>query len=193
MEITQEHIEKIKKYLFMLDLIVNCTERHEARAQEEHTVFSQPGMRYSIAKALVYSLKQDAYFQTISELDKEYIMAKILDDVKGRMLEDIVLLETCKAAPRNLDVFKFKFDIRGEYDMVIYDTNTNTCRIYEVKHSDKIVEQQTRFLRMKELNEITEKRFGKIVGKYVIYRGKTQGVDGIQYVNVEEYLNSLAS
>ena len=177
----------------MLDLIVNCTERHEARAQEEHTIFAQPGMRYSIAKALVYSLKQDAYFQSVSEIDKEYIMAKILDDVKGRMLEDIVLLETCKAAPRSLDVFKFKFDVRGEYDMVIYDKNTNTCRIYEVKHSDKIVEQQTRFLRMEELNEITENRFGKITGKYVIYRGKTQDVDGIQYVNVEEYLNSLGS
>ena len=51
--ITQEHLEKVKKYLFMLDLIVNCTERHEARTQEEHIVFSQPGMRYSIAKALV--------------------------------------------------------------------------------------------------------------------------------------------
>ena len=192
-EITQEHIEKIKKYLFMLDLIVNCTERHEARVQEEHTIFSQPGMRYSIAKALVYSLKQDAYFQSVSELDKEYIAAKILDDVKGRMLEDIVLLETYKAAPRSWEVFKFKFDVRGEYDMVIYDKNTNTCRIYEVKHSDKIVEQQTRFLRMEELNEITEKRFGRITGKYVIYRGKTQDVGGIHYVNVEEYLNNLGS
>ena len=192
-EITQEHIEKIKKYLLMLDLLINCTERHETLGQTEHTVFSQPGMRYSIAKALVYSLRQDMYFQSISELDKEYITAKILDDVKGRMLEDIVLLETSKAAPRSQDVFKFKFDVRGEYDMVIYDKNTNTCRIYEVKHSDKIVEQQSRFLRMEELNEITEKRFGKITGKYVIYRGKTQDVDGIQYVNVEEYLNSLAS
>ncbi|MBQ7923654.1 MAG: AAA family ATPase [Clostridia bacterium] len=190
-EITQEHIEKVKKYLFMLDLIVNCTERHESRAQSEHTVFSQPGMRYSIAKALVYSLGQDEYFQTVSEIDKQYIITKILDDVKGKMLEDIVLLETYKAASRSQDVFKFKFDIRGEYDMVIYDRDTNTCRIYEVKHSDKIVPQQTRFLRMEELNEITEKRFGKITGKYVIYRGDTQDVDGIQYVNVEQYLKSL--
>ena len=46
---------------------------------------------------------------------------------------------------------------------------------------------------MEELNEITEKRFGKITGKYVIYRGKSQDVDGIQYVNVEEYLNNLGS
>ena len=39
--------------------------------------------------------------------------------------------------------------------------------------------------------ERIEKRFGKIVGKYVIYRGKSQDVDGIQYVNAEEYLKSL--
>ena len=45
---------------------------------------------------------------------------------------------------------------------------------------------------MEELNEITEKRFGKITGKYVIYRGQTQEVDGVQYVNVEDYLNGLA-
>ena len=192
-EVTEEHIKKIRKYLFMLDLIVNCTERHESRAQTEHIVFSQPGMRYSIAKALVYSLKQDAYFQSVSELDKEYIVAKILDDVKGRMLEDIVLLETYKTSPRSQEVFKFKFDVRGEYDMVIYDKNTNTCRLYEVKHSDKIVKQQTKFLCMEDLNEIAEKRFGKIAGKYVIYRGRTQDVDGIQYVNAEEYLKSLAS
>ena len=190
-EITQEHIEKVKKYLFMLDLIVNCIERHETRGQSEHTVFFQPGMCYSIAKALVYSLKQDEYFKSVSELDKEYIATKILDDVKGRMLEDIVLLETSKAAPRSQEVFKFKFDVRGEYDMVIYDKDTNTCRIYEVKHSDKIVEQQARFLRMEELNEITEKRFGKITGKYVIYSGETKDVDGVQYVNATEYLKSL--
>ena len=192
-KVTEEHIKKIKKYLFMLDLIVNCTERHEARAQTEHIVFSQPGMRYSIAKALVYALKEDTYFQSVSELDKEYIIAKILDDVKGRMLEDIVLLETYKASPRSQEVFKFKFDVRGEYDMVIYDKNTNSCRLYEVKHSDKIVKQQTKFLCMEELNEIVEKRFGRIAGKYVIYRGKTQDVHGIQYLNVEEYLKSLAS
>ncbi len=189
--ITQEHIDKVKKYLFMLDLIVNCTERYEARGEAEHTVFSQPGMRYSIAKALVYSLKQDEYFQSVSEMDKEYIIKKILDDVKGRMLEDIVLLETLKAAPRKYEVFKFKFETGGEYDMVIYDNTTNTCRIYEIKHSDKIVPRQTRHLCDEELTSLTEKRFGQITGKYVIYRGKTQDVNGIQYLNVEEYLKTL--
>ena len=114
-----------------------------------------------------------------------------MSDIQGCMMEDIVLLETKMAYPK-CEVFKLMF-ARGEFDMVVFDPEAASCSIYEVKHSDKMVEQQTRFLRMKELNEITEKRFGKIVGKYVIYRGKTQDVDGIQYVNVEEYLNSLAS
>ena len=190
-EITQEHVDKVKKYLFMLDLIVSCKEYHEINGSTEHVVFAQPGMRYSIAKALVYSLGKDAYFNTVSEVDKEYIATKILEDVKGRMLEDMVLLETSKVASKNQDVFKFKFDIRGEYDMVIYNKTANTCCIYEIKHSNKVVEQQTRFLRMEELNQIIEKRYGRITGKYVIYGGKTQDVDDIHYVNVEEYLKSL--
>ena len=189
--VTKEHIEQIKKYLFMLDLTVNCAERYEGAGEAEHVVFTQPGMRYSIAKALVYSLKQDEYFKSVPEIDREYIAEKILEDVKGRMLEDIVLLETYKAAPRNLDVFKFKFDLGGEYDMVIYDRDSNTCRIYEVKHSTKIADRQTRFLRDKQINAITEKRFGSITGKYVIYRGEAQDTDGIHYVNAEEYLRSL--
>ena len=51
--ITQELIDKVKKYLLMLDLIVNCPERYESGKKAEHIVFSQPGMRYAIAKALV--------------------------------------------------------------------------------------------------------------------------------------------
>ena len=144
--ITQEHIEKVKKYLLMLDLTVNCSERYESGKQSEHTVFSQPGMRYAIAKALVYSLMQDEYFRSVSELDKEYVVAKILVDVKGRMLEDIVLLEVQKFVSRNEEVFKFKFDSGGEFDMVIYDKQKHTCRIYEVKHSMEIAEKQTRYL-----------------------------------------------
>ena len=190
-EITEEHIVKVKKYLHMLDLIVDCTERYESSSQSEYTLFSQPGMRYSLTKALVYALGQDEYFVTRSESDKAYIIEKILYDVKGKMLEDIILLETSKACPRNEDAFKFKFDAGGEYDMVVYDKISNNCRIYEIKHSDQIVNEQTRHLRNEEFNAIIEHRFGKIVGKYVIYKGENATVDGIEYVNAEEYLRKL--
>ena len=189
--ITQEHIDKVKKYLLMLDLIVNCPERYESGKQAEHIVFSQPGMRYAIAKALVYSLMQDAYFASISEADKAYITGKILDDVKGRMLEDIVLLEVRKTAPSTMEAFKFKFDAGGEFDMVIYDKASQNCRIYEIKHSTEANEKQTLHLRDAEKCQIVEKRFGPISGKFVLYRGKDTFAEGVQYLNVENFLCGL--
>lgn len=189
--ITQEHIDKVKKYLLMLDLIVNCPERYESGKQAEHIVFSQPGMRYAIAKALVYSLMQDAYFASIPEADKAYITGKILDDVKGRMLEDIVLLEVCKAAPSTMEAFKFKFDAGGEFDMVIYDKTSQNCRIYEIKHSAKANEKQTLHLRDAEKCQIIENRFGPISGKFVLYRGKDKFAERVQYLNVENFLCGL--
>ena len=190
-EVTQEHVDKVKKYLLMLDLIMECAERYESGKIEEYTVFSQPGMRYSIAKALVYSLMQDAYFRSISELDKEYIANKLLDDVKGRMLEDIVLLEVSKAAAKTEEVFKFKFDTGGEYDMVIYDKKAHTCRLYEIKHSSEIAERQTRYLMDEEKCKIAESKFGRISGKYVLYRGENTSAYGVQYLNVEQFLCGL--
>ena len=189
--ITQEHIDKVKKYLLMLDLIVNCPEQYESGKQAEHIVFSQPGMRYAIAKALVYSLMQDAYFASISEADKAYITGKILDDVKGRMLEDIVLLEVRKIAPSTMEAFKFKFDAGGEFDMVIYDKAGQNCRIYETKHSTEVNEKQTIHLRDAEKCQIVEKRFGPISGKFVLYRGKDTFAEGVQYLNVENFLCGL--
>ena len=189
--ITQEHIDKVKKYLLMLDLIVNCPERYESGKQAEHIVFSQPGMRYAIAKALVYSLMQDAYFASISEADKAYITGKILDDVKGRMLEDIVLLEVRKTAPSTMEAFKFKFDAGGEFDMVIYDKTSQNCRIYEIKHSTETNEKQTLHLRDAEKCQIIENRFGPISGKFVLYRGKDKFAEGVQYLNVENFLCGL--
>ena len=189
--ITQEHIDKVKKYLLMLDLIVNCPERYESGKQAEHIVFSQPGMRYAIAKALVYSLMQDAYFASISEADKAYITGKILDDVKGRMLEDIVLLEVRKTAPSTMEAFKFKFDAGGEFDMVIYDKTSKNCRIYEIKHSTEANEKQTLHLRDAEKCQIVEKRFGPISGKLVLYRGKDTFAEDVQYLNVENFLCGL--
>ena len=38
----------------------------------------------------------------------------------------------------------------------------------------------------------TEHRYGPIGEKFVLYRGESQVIEGIQYQNVEEYLRSLA-
>ena len=109
----------------------------------------------------------------------------------GRMMEDIVLLETMLAHP-DKKVFKLQFPI-GEYDMVVYDPKELSCEIYEVKYSTEMVPEQCRHLKDEEKCAMTIHRYGDIRGKYVIYRGNPCSCGDVQYLNVEEYLKSLGN
>ena len=114
---------------------------------------------------------------------------RILTDIKGRMLKDIVLLETKLATPKK-QVFVLQFPV-GEFDMVVFDPNAGSCRIFEIKHSEEAAPQQYRHLIDAEKCAQTEHRYGPITGRFVLYRGKDQVVEGIRYQNVEEYLKTL--
>ena len=72
----------------------------------------------------------------------------------------------------------------------IYKAGQN-CRIYEIKHSTEVNEKQTLHLRDAEKCQIVEKRFGPISGKFVLYRGKDTFAEGVQYLNVENFLCGL--
>lgn len=126
--ITTAHIIEIKQYLTALELIVDCPIESADPGIEpvEHILFTQPGMRYCQAQALIHSLLKDEQFSALSEYDKTQITGRILEEVRGRMMEDIVLLETMKAADKDHRVFKLQFEA-GEFDMVIYDQKENSC------------------------------------------------------------------
>ena len=76
--------------------------------------------------------------------------------------------------------------------MVVFDPEAGSCRIFEIKHSEEAVPQQYRHLTDEQKCAQTEHHYGPITGKFVLYRGKSQVVNGIQYQNVEEYLRNLA-
>lgn len=190
--ITNVHVEEIKEYLKALDLIVDVpNETIIPRAEPlENIIFTQPGMRYCQAQALVHSLAKDEIFSSLSEQEKTIVSERILEEVRGRMMEEIVLLETFKSAKKNKRVFKLTFSV-GEYDMAIYDSKENTCECYEIKHSDQIVPAQTRYLDDEEMLHQTIKRFGNISKRCVLYRGENMILEnGIEYQNVEEYLKN---
>lgn len=192
-EITPSQVARIKEYLKGLDLIVECPIRNAEMGleKEERILFTQPGMRYCQAQALVYSLMQDETFGQLTEDEKTFITDRILEEVRGRMLEDIVLLETMKALGRNYDVFKYQF-ATGEYDMLIYGRNERGCAAYEIKHSDKCVSEQSRHLRNENMLSLTTPRFGTLEGRYVLYLGEnTDTEDGIAYRNAEQFLKAL--
>lgn len=191
--ITNAHVEEIKEYLKALDLIVDVPSETIIPSAEplENIIFTQPGMRYCQAQALVHSLAKDELFASLSEKEKTMVSERILEEVRGRMMEDIVLLETFKSAKKNKRVFKLTFSV-GEFDMAIYDSKENTCECYEIKHSVQIVPAQTKYLIDEEKLNQTSKRFGKISKRCVLYRGEDTVLEnGIEYRNVEAYLKEL--
>ena len=141
-------------------------------------------------KPLIRSLLLDETFSALSLAERTAVQQRILTEIKGRMLEDIVLLETKLANPKK-QVFGLQFPV-GEFDMVVFDPEAGSCRIFEIKHSEEAASQQYRHLIDEQKCAQTEHRYGPITGKFVLYRGESQVIDGIQYQNVEEYLRSLA-
>lgn len=196
--ITDSHVEEIKQYLKRLDLIddLDIETLTGSEGKLNYTIFTQPGMRFCQAQALVYSLMKDEQIKNLQEREINLITEKIIEGVLGHMLEDIVIYETRRVLMPNRhenkkQVFQIRFEA-GEFDMVIYDKQTNTCEIYEIKHSLEAVPFQYRHLINEDKIELTEKRFGKITKKCVLYRGETmQSENDVMYKNVEEYLNEL--
>lgn len=185
------HAFEIKEYLQLLDLICEIDERSfpNINVVKNNIVITQPGLRYAQANALIDSLLLDEKFSSLSLKDKNYLSERILNEIKGRMMEDIVLLETKMANPYK-EVFKLKFAI-GEFDMVVFDKEQSSCEIYEIKYSKEIVTNQYRHLIEEEKLKLTTFKFGEIKSKNVIYRGDSKLVNDIRYINVEEYLNNL--
>ena len=190
-ELTDDHRYEIKEYLDLLDLTVDLDVVYLSKLnkKEKHTAISQPGMRYSQAESLIKSLMNDDIFRNLPLTERNAVTQRILSDVRGRMLEDMVLLETKIARPE-CEVFKLLFDV-GEFDMVVFNPETASCEIYEIKYSKEIVPQQTKHLLDEKKCMDTEFRYGTITGKYVLYRGESQMVDGVKYLNVEKYLKML--
>ena len=185
------HAAEIKEYLDLLDLTQDIDVRYlpDVSRKSSRTVIAQPGLRYAQADALIRSLLLDETFSALSLPERTAVQERILSEIRGRMLEDIVLLETKLANPKK-QVFVLQFSV-GEFDMVVFDPVAGSCQSFEIKHSTEIAPQQYRHLIDEEKCAQTEHRYGPITGKFVLYRGENQVVEGIPYRNVEEYLRGL--
>ena len=189
--LTPEHVREIREYLEMLDLIgdVEAESAGGSGNSRKRTIFTQPGLRYAQAEALITSLLQDESFRDLGIKERMRITDRILAEIRGRMMEDIILLETQISSPEKR-VFVYQFPV-GEFDMVVFDPKAVTCQLYEIKHSSEIVPFQYRHLTDPEKLEKTKKQYGEISERSVIYTGGDTVQDSITYRNVEKYLLEL--
>lgn len=139
--LNEEHVRKIREYLTLLDLIeeIDIVILGDDPHRLKRTLMIQPGLRYAQAGALVKGLLEDEHISALSPGFRKQILGIALNSIRGRMMEEVVLLETKKAFPEK-DVFTLMFP-PGEFDMVVADSESESCMIYEVKHSNKVVDR----------------------------------------------------
>lgn len=188
-QIDEVHAEEIKEYLMLMNMVRQIDVASEKGERLTRNVIVQPGLRYSQVEALITSLMQDPSLLDIGIRERMRVTERIMEEVRGRMMEDIILLETDAAYP-DRDVFVMQFAV-GEIDMITFDPKTITCRLYEIKHSRERVPAQYRHLTDPDMLKTVQKQYGELEGRYVIYRGEETGENGIRYLNAEQYLKNL--
>lgn len=199
-EVTESHVKDVRDWLEKLDLVATCSVRRSDGSEDvPRTIFTQPGMRYCQAQALVYAIGADSRMRKFGDRVLSRVCETILNDVRGRMLEDIVLYETVRSLSRRRigfarpSAFKLLF-ASGEFDMVVTNPQKGTCDICEIKHAAEPCDEQFRHLIDSKKCAVAEKTFGRIASRIVYYRGPDFNHEsGVLYRNVEKYLSGLGA
>ena len=133
-------LKEVEIYLDILDVTKSINEISliGRRVTYQKKVIIQPGIRYAQAKALINILLNDESVKALPPHIINFIREKLDSDIKGRLLEEIVLYQT---SLKNKETFKLMLPI-GEIDMVNLDVTNRESFICEIKHSHLVDEHQ---------------------------------------------------
>lgn len=188
--ISEALMKELEEYLDLLDVTKPMQiVRYPSYVTSIKKAFLPLGLRYSQAKALLETIMAQPSILALPVKVQQAVKDKLLSDVKGRMMEEIVLCQT-SLAKKEGDCFQLLFT-KGEYDMVTLDRDDWTAEIYEIKYNEHPYPEQARFLVDPELADIFEGHYAKIDKRAVIYRGPNKNENGIDYINVHDYLAGL--
>lgn len=198
-------ITQIKTYLEALDFIdyFEVMKIGQDIELSEYPIVVQPTIRYNQAKVALKEIEKDGSYMNLSDDSQQYIKQKLLSDIKGRMLAEIILYNTKRSIEQSNDnkkVFKLVFSeyenspfTNGEYDMVILDDNGD-IDLYEIKHTSHVYyDQRTNHLKDNQKLQYLIRKGYRIGRKIVLYNGDSLPLnsDGIEYINVDYYLHKL--
>ncbi len=191
--VTRTHVSEVKQALVEMDMVVECPSEMPQPGSEpiERVIFTQPGIRYCQIRSLMEDLMGTDKFMGMSELNKRDLVEKVMADVRARMLEDIILLETEKAAGGRRQVYKLQINA-GVFGMVVYDPAKNDCFICELRSGGRMAPEQYRRLADADKYNQIEKRFGTIRQRFILCDDpQAHAAEGITFCRPEDYLCGL--
>lgn len=162
-------------------------------------IFTQAGMRYCQVNEILDAFMTSDVFQGFSVYTKESISEKLRTDVCGKILEDIVFYQLSKEneqrggekiTKRRIIKHRSSNNADAEIDVIVLDFEEEAMLAIEVKHSDGMVQGQTKHLSNEALcDEIADLTGLLFANKAVIYNGEnSETQDGILYLNASNFL-----
>lgn len=175
--VDDRHAAEIKEYLELLDLVayVDLVDISFQDNSGKLTVLTQPGLRYAQATALIDSLFRDERIMQLPAAQRLAVKKRVLQEISGRMMEEIVLLETKLARP-DCEVFKLQFAV-GEFDMVVFDPNKIECELYEIEYKDLLPDSNNIFKGMLSENYVFQEFCAKNKPVYFFKKNDSLEVD----------------
>ena len=198
-----EFVDYLKYILRKIDVItqydyVQVYPDMRKRYTHEEYIITQPGMRYEQTRI---------YLNVLNKLntDSDLLQERIAQDMEGRLLEAAIMTDIIRKlhdkcpnySSKKHDIFKFSYgDL--ELDMVVAGFEKRSVSLFEIKRATTINRQQYANLLNPEIinavkKEVCVRNVDKIdgintVNCYVLYMGEPAGIEGVQYINIEDFL-----
>lgn len=184
MGIEKKDVNILIEYLKEMDVIVN---------DEDSTIFTQPGLRYSQLEDTKDVLRVLLLKIGYSISEQKIIFSKLEQDIKGQMTEDIIYTYLKKDnIYADYFVTKYRDEVSGkEIDLLIINKDTRDALAIEIKNSSEKVKNQARFLLDREFCSEIEHNLGiNINRKAIAYNGNcSSDVEyHINYIRIEDIL-----
>ena len=196
-EINDDYAEELRDYLEeigVIKLYYRYRTKGKGIERVEVPLFIQSGLRYNQTIALLNALCETESFYDIPLDIRQQFKNKIIEDVEGNLLEHEVLIsDLMKYKDKNVEITQLNYKGK-EIDMIVHEEKL--LYLFEIKHSEKSVDSQAKWLVNKELNDFIERYFcGTIKKRIVLYLGtdKMVDVDGkiVLYRKIEDFLKSI--
>ena len=201
--LTEEDLDSVKRYLKLLDLYITIVSFRSFKGgkSEKLEILQQPGMIYAHATELLNQLGEDDVWSKECKIeDRKEFIQRADYFVKGILLENIILSETYKCYQeideKNFYVSQLSVGMeenlpQSEADLIIVDDKKKESYLFEIKHSDKVVDNQTRHLRNEDFLKYVSENFAPVKKCCVIYTGQPTRIGTIDYLNAEKFLISV--
>lgn len=203
-ELRQTDIDVIRDALKELDLVLTIPAylsiKESSTVQDQDSyILSQAGMIYCHATELLKILTKEENWEKLEKCgaeNKDLFVRRIDRQVKGDILENLILYDTYKALNSSYIVTKLRQKRTGkEIDLVVSDRITKDTYLFEVKYADYVDEYHQKNLSDIQFMEYIQENFGHIQGRHILYTGVAETVEdsfgSIEYISADRYLKNV--